>query len=86
LGRDLRHLINVVHVLSTRSIGFKVLTGHGASIDTTTSAGKLVFGIFASPALGRFRSHPLFRGRQGGISCNSKHLPTILKLRYVYAV
>jgi DNA invertase Pin-like site-specific DNA recombinase len=25
LGRDLRHLINVVHDLSTRSIGFKVL-------------------------------------------------------------
>lgn len=50
LGRDLRHLINVVHDLSTRSIGFKVLTGHGASIDTTTSAGKLVFGIFASLA------------------------------------
>jgi DNA invertase Pin-like site-specific DNA recombinase len=50
LGRDLRPLINVVHDLSTRSIGFKVLTGHGASIDTTTSAGKLVFGIFASLA------------------------------------
>jgi len=50
LGRDLRHLINVVHDLSIRSIGFKVLTGHGASINTTTSAGKLVFGIFASLA------------------------------------
>jgi DNA invertase Pin-like site-specific DNA recombinase len=50
LGRDLRHLINVIHDLSTRSIGFKVLTGHGASIDTTTQAGKLVFGIFAALA------------------------------------
>src|SRR5258707_13664164 len=50
LGRDLRHLINVVHDLSTRSIGFKVLTGHGASIDTTTPSGKLVFGIFAALA------------------------------------
>jgi DNA invertase Pin-like site-specific DNA recombinase len=50
LGRDLRHLINVVHNLSTRSIGFKVLTGHGASIDTTTPSGKLVFGIFAALA------------------------------------
>ena len=50
LGRDLRHLINVVHDLNTRSIGFKVLTGHGASIDTTTPAGKLVFGIFAALA------------------------------------
>jgi hypothetical protein len=36
VGRDLRHLINVIHDLSTRNIGFKVLTGHGASIDTTT--------------------------------------------------
>jgi DNA invertase Pin-like site-specific DNA recombinase len=37
--RDLRHLFNVIHDLSTRSIGFKVLTGHRASIDTTTPAG-----------------------------------------------
>jgi len=50
LGRDLRHLINVVHDLSTRNIGFKVLTCHGASIDTTTPAGKLVLGIFAALA------------------------------------
>ena len=28
----------------------KVLTGHGAAIDTTTAAGKLVFGIFAALA------------------------------------
>jgi DNA invertase Pin-like site-specific DNA recombinase len=28
----------------------KVLTGHGASIDTTTPAGKRVFGIFAALA------------------------------------
>jgi hypothetical protein len=28
----------------------QVLTGHGASIDTTTPAGKLVFGIFAALA------------------------------------
>jgi DNA invertase Pin-like site-specific DNA recombinase len=27
-----------------------VLTGHGASIDTTTAAGKMVFGIFAALA------------------------------------
>ena len=28
----------------------KVLTGHGAAIDTTSAAGKLVFGIFAALA------------------------------------
>jgi DNA invertase Pin-like site-specific DNA recombinase len=50
LGRDLRHLINTVHELTQRGIGFKVLTGHGVSIDTTTPAGKLVFGIFAALA------------------------------------
>ena len=48
LGRDLRHLINTVHDLTGRGIGLKVLTGQGAAIDTTTAAGKLVFGIFAA--------------------------------------
>ena len=50
LGRDLRHLINTVHDLTTRSVGLKVLTGQGAAVDTTTAAGKLVFGIFAALA------------------------------------
>ena len=50
LGRDLRHLVNTVHDLTTRGIGLKVLTGQGAAIDTTTPAGKLIFGIFAALA------------------------------------
>lgn len=50
LGRDLRNLVNTVHDLTVRDIGVKVLTGHGASIDTTTPAGKMVFGIFAALA------------------------------------
>jgi len=50
LGRDLRHLINTVHDLTGRGVGLKVLTGHGAAIDTTTAAGKLIFGIFAALA------------------------------------
>lgn len=50
LGRNLRHLINTVHDLTGRGVGFKVLTGHGASINTTTPEGKLVFGIFAALA------------------------------------
>ena len=37
-----------MHDLTKQGVGFKVLTGHGASIDTTTPAGKLVFGIFAA--------------------------------------
>ena len=50
LGRDLRHLINTVHDLTARSVGLKVLTGHGAAVDTTTPASKLRFGIFAALA------------------------------------
>ena len=50
LGRDLRHLVNLVDDLTKRSIGLKVLAGEGASIDTSTANGRLVFGIFAALA------------------------------------
>ena len=50
LGRDLRHLVNIVQDLADREIGFKVLSGQGAEMDTTTASGKLVFGIFAALA------------------------------------
>ena len=76
LGRDLRHLVNLVHELTERGVGLKILTGHGAAIDTTTASGKLVFGIFA--ALAEFERELIVertkagllaaraRGRQGG--------------------
>ncbi len=50
LGRDLRHLVNTIQELADRNIGFKVLSGQGVDIDTTTASGKLVFGIFAALA------------------------------------
>jgi DNA invertase Pin-like site-specific DNA recombinase len=50
LGRNLRHLVDVVHDLASQQVGFRVLTGQGAAIDTTTASGKLVFGIFAALA------------------------------------
>lgn len=50
LGRNLRHLVNMVHDLTAREVGLKVLTGQGAAIDTTSAQGKLVFGIFAALA------------------------------------
>jgi len=34
LGRNLKHLVNTVDDLSNKNIGFKVLTGKGANIDT----------------------------------------------------
>jgi DNA invertase Pin-like site-specific DNA recombinase len=50
LGRDLKHLVTTVRDLSERGVGLTVLTGQGANIDTTTSSGKLIFGIFAALA------------------------------------
>lgn len=41
-GRDLRHLLNIVHDLTARGGGLKVLTGQGAAVDTTTAQGELV--------------------------------------------
>ena len=48
LGRDMKHLVNLIDSLCENNIGFKVLTG--ADIDTTTANGRLVFGIFAALA------------------------------------
>lgn len=50
LGRTLTHLVNTVRDLSDRGVGLRVLTGQGAEIDTTTSAGRMIFGIFATLA------------------------------------
>ena len=50
LGRDLRHLVNLVDELTKRGVGLRVLAGQGANIDTTTANGRLVFGIFAALA------------------------------------
>jgi DNA invertase Pin-like site-specific DNA recombinase len=66
LGRDLRHLVNTVHDLSARGIGFKVLTGHGATIDTSSPSGKLVFGIFA--ALAEFERELIIERTKAGLA------------------
>ncbi len=50
LGRNLKHLVDTVHDLSRKGVDFKVLSGQGAQIDTSTPQGKLVFGIFAALA------------------------------------
>ena len=50
LGRNLTHLVNTVQNLSVRGVGLRVLAGQGAQLDTTTAAGRLVFGIFSALA------------------------------------
>ena len=50
IGRDLRHLVNLVHDLTKRGVGLRVLAGEGAAIDTTTPNGRLMFGFFAALA------------------------------------
>lgn len=65
LGRDLRHLVNLVHELTEHRVGLKILSGQGVSIDTTTPAGKLVFGIFA--ALAEFERELIVERTRAGL-------------------
>jgi DNA invertase Pin-like site-specific DNA recombinase len=88
LGRNLRHLVTLVEDLRHRKVGFKVLTGQGAQIDTTTANGRMVFGIFA--ALAEFEAELIrertraglvaarARGRSGGRP--RKMTPTTLRI------
>ena len=58
LGRNLRHLVNLVQDLNDRDIGIRGLAGQGASLDTTTASGKLVFALFAGFGGIRTRADP----------------------------
>lgn len=66
LGRSLQHLVSTVQGLAARGVGFRVLAGHGAEIDTTTAAGKLIFGIFA--ALAEFERELISERTRAGLA------------------
>ncbi len=66
LGRDLKHLIALVEELATKGAGFKVLSGYGANIDTTTPEGKFVFGVFAS--LGEYERELIRERTKAGLA------------------
>ena len=66
LGRDLKHLINTVDSLNKEGVGFKVLSGAGAQIDTTTANGRLIFGIFA--ALAEFEAELIRERTKAGLA------------------
>jgi DNA invertase Pin-like site-specific DNA recombinase len=62
LGRSLRHLIELVGELEDRGLGFRSLT---EGIDTTTSAGRLVFHIFG--AIAEFERQLIRERTQAGL-------------------
>ena len=66
LGRDLRHLVNLVHGLTGRGVGLRVLAGEGASIDTTTPNGRLMSGVFA--ALAEFERELIVERTRAGLA------------------
>ena len=72
LGRNLRHLVNLVQDLNDRDIGIRVLAGQEASIDTTTASGKLVFALFA--ALAEFERELIRERTLAGLASVHKHV------------
>ena len=66
LGRDLRHLVNLVHELTGRSVGLRVLAGQGMNLDTTTANGRLMFGFFA--ALAEFERELIVERTKAGLA------------------
>ena len=66
LGRDLRHLVNLVSNLTKRGAGLRVLAGEGAAIDITTANGRLMFGFFA--ALAEFERELIVERTKAGLA------------------
>ena len=60
--------------LSARGVGLRVLAGQGAQIDTTTAAGRLVFGIFA--ALAEFERELIRERTVAGLKAAMAHRDT----------
>lgn len=87
LGRDLRHLINTVHDLTGRGIGLKVLTGHGATIDTTTAAGKIFAALadFERELIAERTTAGLASARARGRNGGRPYKMTPIKLRLAMA-
>lgn len=50
LGKNLKHLINLIEEFRLKDVGFKIVMGQGMQIDTVTPHGQLVFEMFAALA------------------------------------
>jgi DNA invertase Pin-like site-specific DNA recombinase len=66
LGRDLRHLITLAQELTGRGVELRVLAGEGATIDTTTPNGRLMFGVFV--ALAEFERELIVERTRAGLA------------------
>lgn len=66
LGRSLLDLVGLLEELKTRGVGLKVLTGAGASIDTTKAEGRLFFAMFA--ALAEFERELIRKRAKAGMN------------------
>lgn len=66
LGRNLKHLVDIVGGLNGRGVGLRVLAGQGASIDTTTANGRLMFNFFA--ALAEFERELIVERTRAGLA------------------
>lgn len=56
----------MIDELRQRKVGFKVLAGHGAQIDTTTPNGRFVFGLFG--ALAEFERELIVERTNAGLA------------------
>ena len=66
-SQPFRHLVEITENFNARGIGLKVLhPGQGANIDTTTAAGRMVFGIFA--ALAEFERELISERTKAGLA------------------
>lgn len=70
LGRSLLDLVGLVENLKKRGIGLKVLTGAGATIDTTKAEGRLFFAMFA--ALAEFERELIRERTKAGMKAAKK--------------
>lgn len=66
LGRSTSHLIETVHGLGQRGVGFRCLTGLGSTIDTGTPEGRLCFSMFA--ALAEFEADLISERTKAGLA------------------
>jgi DNA invertase Pin-like site-specific DNA recombinase len=81
LSRSLLDLVNLIEDMKAKGVGLKVLTGQGASIDTTKPEGRMIFAVFA--ALAEFERELIRERTKAGMAAakrRGKHIGRPRKL------